>query len=99
MNARTHILSLILIATSSFSGGVNASPENADAHAQAAALLRGERGAPPANLTKSDAAERVIVDGHRQAAALLLGQAVRRSQSIQQTNLGSARRAIDAQAQ
>ena len=100
MNARNFILPLILIVTTSFSAGVNASTrKNADAQAQAAALLRRERVAQPAHFNKSDAAQRVIVDAHRQAAALLLGQGVRSSHSIRQTKRGSARRESDAQAQ
>ena len=75
MNTRTLILPLILIATTSF-GGANASTvKDADAQAQAAALLRGAHVTPPAHRVESAASERVITDGHRQAEALLRGQA------------------------
>ena len=99
MNARTLILPLILNATTSFSGGLHASTvRDADAQAQAAALLRGARVTPPAHLAESAASERVITDAHQQAAALLRGQAVRGAPTTEQTKRGSARRTNDAQA-
>jgi len=99
MNTRTLILPVILIVTTSFSGGVLASTaRNADAQAQAAALLRRASVTPPAHIARSMPTQRVIADGHVQAAALLLGKAARSAYSIQQTTREPARRASDAQA-
>ena len=97
MNPCTVVLPLIFIAATSFSGLSNASPvENADAHAQAVAMLRGARVTTPANVTKSAASERVITDGQGQAVALLRGQAIVSAPGSPQPKSGSARLTGDA---
>lgn len=75
MNAHTLILSSILIVTTSFSGALSASTDpNADAQAQAAALLRGQavRSAGSIEKTKHGTA-RGTHDAQAHAAALLRG--------------------------